>query len=50
MKKFLQETGYAMYLGGALAMFANMSVCNWQAYAIIIPVVILVAWKKGETE
>lgn len=42
MKKFLQEYGYAMYLGGAVTAFVGSTLDSWQWWAIVIPTVFLV--------
>jgi uncharacterized membrane protein YoaK (UPF0700 family) len=42
-----KEVGYGFFLGAALGMFAGMTYYQWQFYAIIIPVVILVTWKSS---
>jgi len=45
MLEFLISNGWAMYLGGALAL-AGINLKSWKFYAIIIPVCILVAISK----
>jgi hypothetical protein len=34
---------WAMYLGGALSAFGNITYYDWQLYAIFVPTAILVA-------
>jgi hypothetical protein len=43
---FIKNNGYAAFLGGALGAF-GLSWCDWRFYAILIPTVILVAWKAS---
>ena len=42
LKKFLSDYGYCMYLGAALAAFADLYWDDWRVYAIILPTIILV--------
>ena len=46
MKKYLQAYGYAFYLGCALTGFADLDYSNWQFWAIIVPLIILVIWSQ----
>ena len=48
MKRFLQHYGYGIYLGGALSVFANIGVFEWQWWAISVPLIILICWSRKE--
>ena len=41
---------YAVYLGMALSLFANTHFYNWQFYAILVPVTVLVNWSRLEEQ
>ncbi len=42
IKNFFKSYSYGLFLSVALSAFANVSVYDWQWYAIFIPTVILV--------
>lgn len=44
--KWLKEYGYAIYLGIALFGFTDIRPIDWQFYAIGVPLIILVQWRK----
>lgn len=44
--KWLKNYGYSIYLGIALAAFADLHLIDWQFYTISIPLIILVVWSK----
>lgn len=35
---------YGLYLGGALAAFADITFLQWQFYAVLVPTIILVEY------
>ena len=43
--RFLKEYSFAIWLGISLAAFAHMNIWQWEYYAILIPLVVLVVWK-----
>jgi len=45
MKQFLKEYGWVMYLGSSLS-FLHITACNWRYWAIMIPMIILIAIKS----
>ena len=45
MKKFLVNYSYAMYLGFMLAILFDAKWYDWEYYAVIVPVALLVEWK-----
>lgn len=45
MKKSLIRLAYGAYLGGSLALFANLHWYEWKFYAIVIPTILLAEMK-----
>lgn len=43
--KFIKKYGYSITLGALLGLVNETYYFNWQLYAIMIPVIILVEWK-----
>jgi hypothetical protein len=39
---FIREHAWAGYLGGGTALISNMGITNWQWWAFIVPMIILV--------
>ena len=44
MYKFLKDAGWIIYLGGILTI-VNTSLLNWQWWVIVVPTILLAAWK-----
>jgi hypothetical protein len=42
VETFIREHAWAFYLGAGTALISNMGITNWQWWAFIIPVIILV--------
>jgi hypothetical protein len=42
VETFIREHAWAGYLGAGTALISNMGVANWQWWAFVIPVIILV--------
>ncbi len=49
MKKSLINLAYGAFLGGSLALFANVHWNDWQFYAIVIPTILLAEMKVYHT-
>lgn len=47
MKEIIKKYGYAMYLGGALALL-NKGFNTWEYWAIMIPVILLVKFNQNK--
>ena len=46
MKKWLQKYGWALYFSLAIDIFGGLSLTDWEFYAILVPLVILVPWSQ----
>jgi hypothetical protein len=42
VETFIREHAWAGYLGAGTALISNMGVANWQWWAFVVPVIILV--------
>ena len=43
--KIIQKYAYSCYLGIAVVEIAGFHFYNWQLYAILVPLIILVEWR-----
>ena len=50
MMKFLRKYGWALYLGPSLTAFANIHFYQWEWWAIVAPVCVLVGIFELEKE
>jgi len=44
--KFVRKYAWSLYLGYALAEFANLGILQWEFWAIGLPTIVLVALKE----
>jgi hypothetical protein len=49
MKKSFIKLAYGAFLGGSLALFANVHWYDWKFYAIVIPTILLAEMKVYHT-
>ena len=48
MKEAIREYSWALWLGLSVAIFADLTIIDWQFYAILVPLAILVPWSQNE--
>ena len=48
--KYIKDYAYAGYLGFALFEFADVTVIEWEFYAITVPLFALIGWKFWDKE
>ena len=48
MIKTIREYSWSFWLGLSVAIFADLTLIDWEFYAILVPLAILVPWSQNE--